>query len=145
MLREIGSARQDVPRGLRHWYQDDYFDLYVWQNDSGAVTAFQLCYDRNRTEGAITWNSTSGFTHDRVDAGEHTPKHAMTPILRADGNPPYFRLYHRFVDAASELPPALRSCLVEHLRAYRVALFGQPRKPRRARPSRVVDSTSGAE
>ena len=104
MLREIGAARADGSRGLRRWFQDDYFDLYLWHDASGEPIGFQLCYDRNRKEGAITWDRVAGFGHDRVDNGEHIARHPMTPILRSDGVPPYFRIYDRFLAASAECP-----------------------------------------
>jgi hypothetical protein len=133
VLREIGPARQDGNHGKRQWFQDEYFDLYVWHDASGAPLAFQLCYDRGGNEGAIRWDRSGGFAHDRVDDGEHSPKRAMTPILRADGAPPYFRVYDRFVAASAACPSAVRTFIIDKLREYRVALFGAPRKPRRVR------------
>jgi hypothetical protein len=130
-VREIGSIRQDSNRGFRRWFQDDYFDLFVWQDADGLPIAFQLCYERNRAEGAISWSAASGFGHARIDAGEQTRKHGMTPILRPDGKPPYFRIYHRFIDASTDWEPALRAFVLERLRDYRRVLFGVHRRPRR--------------
>ena len=148
MLREIGAARADGSRGLRRWFQDDYFDLYLWHDASGEPIGFQLCYDRNRKEGAITWDRAAGFGHDRVDSGEHIARHPMTPILRSDGVPPYFRIYDRFLAASVECPQAVRDFALDRLRAYRAALFGTPRKPHRKRggvslPSPMVTSSWG--
>src|SRR5262245_37573944 len=133
MLREIGSPRQDGIRGVRRWFQDEYFDLYLWHDTSGAPIGFQLCYDRTRKEGAITWDTRGGFGHDRVDDGEPSAFSSMTPILRADGTPPYFRIYDRFLAASIECPQSVRDFAIDRLRAYRIALFGTPRKPRRKR------------
>ena len=133
MLREIGSIRQDSSRGFRRWFQDDYFDLYVWQDAAGVPIAFQLCYERNRGEGAVSWSAASGFNHARVDSGEQPHKHGMSPILRPDSVPPYFRIYHRFIDASTGWEPVLRAFVLERLREYRSVLFGVHRKPRRKR------------
>jgi len=133
MLREIGSTRQDSQRGARRWFQDDYFDLYVWQDTAGRPIAFQLCYERNRAEGAISWSRDEGYTHARVDAGEQAQKHGMTPILRANGALPYFRVYSRFFAASTGWEPTLREFLLQHLRDYRCVIYGTRRKPRRKR------------
>ena len=134
MLREIGSGRPDGSRGLRRWFQDDYFDLYLWHDPSGVPIGLQLCYDRNRKQGAITWDSLSGFGHDRVDDGQPNPFSRMSPILLAtDSPPPYFRVYERFLAASADCPQAVRDFAIDRLRAYRIALFGTPRKPRRKR------------
>lgn len=131
MLHEIGHIRQDSDRGLRRWFQDDYFDLYTWQDANGALVAFQLCYQRNRDEGVVSWTAAEGFSHARVDSGEHPFKHARSPLLRSDGTPPFFRIYSRFLDATRGFEAALREPLLERLREYRGVLFGRRRKPRR--------------
>jgi len=133
-LREIGSVRQDSERGQRRWFQDDYFDLFVWQDERGAPIGFQLCYERSLGERALSWRAEHGFEHSQVDAGRRTgADYAMAPLLRPAADPPYFRIYTRFLEAAEALDPALRAFLLERLRDYRTVLFGVPRKPRRRR------------
>lgn len=139
MLREIGSIRQDSTRGNRRWFQDDYFDVYVWQDAAGEPIAFQLCYARDRNEGALSWSAGEGFSHTRVDTGDGLRRHGMTPILRADGSPPYFRIYNRFIETSRDWEPRLREFLVERLRSYRCILFGTRRTPRR-KPRRRAGS-----
>jgi hypothetical protein len=132
-MREIGPVRQDSERGFRRWFQDEYFDVYVWQDAGGKPIAFQLCYERGRTEGAISWSESAGFAHARVDAGSKQARHAMSPILRPDGIPPYFRIYHRLLVAAADWDPALSTFVLDRLREYRAVLFGRRRTPRRRR------------
>jgi hypothetical protein len=134
-MREIGSVRQDSERGYRRWFQDEHFDLFVWQDGSGRPIAFQLCYDRANAEGAISWSETNGFTHARVDGGAKQAKYAMSPILRANGVPPYFRIYNRFA-ATADWDPGLHRFVMERLREYRRVLFGTRRTPRRRRKAR---------
>ncbi|MGH8635526.1 MAG: hypothetical protein ACREUX_03910 [Burkholderiales bacterium] len=134
-MREIGSVRQDSERGYRRWFQDDYFDLFVWQDAAGRPIAFQLCYDRANAEGAISWSETHGFAHARVDASAKQAKYGMSPILRCDGVAPYFRIYNRFL-AAADWDPGLHRFVVERLREYRRVLFGTRRTPRRRREAR---------
>jgi hypothetical protein len=155
-LREIEPVRQDASCGLRRWFQDDYFDLFLWQDHAGAPLGFQLCYDRSRAEGAISWSTEAGFTHARVDGGDRlSGRHPMSPLLRAAGHPPYFRIYNCFLEASTALEPRLRAFVIERLRDYRTALFGVPRKPpRRFLRSHIrrlrsaagqVDSADGGE
>jgi hypothetical protein len=132
-VREIGPVRQDSDRGSRRWFQDDYFDLFVWEDRAGAPIAFQLCYERGAAEGAISWSVVEGFGHACVDGGRNVGMRSpMSPLLRPDGIPPYFRIYNRLADAA-ELDPTLRAFVLERLRAYRRVLFGTHRRPRRRR------------
>lgn len=138
MLREIGAPRLDEQRRLRRWFQDDYFDLYVWLNDAGHPIAFQLCYDRHRVEGAISWSHRSGYAHARVDDARMTPGMPSTPLLLTGSVAPYFRLYPRFLEAVHDWPEReLRAFMLQHLRAYRRHLFGSRRtirRPRRSEP-----------
>jgi len=131
MLREIGSIRQDSDKGQRRWFQDDYFDLFLWQDATGVPIAFQLCYERTRAEGVIRWSRSEGYAHARVDSGEQAQKLGMAPLLRADGKPPYYRIFNRFLDASHGWEPALAQFLLERLRDYRRVVFGSRRKPRR--------------
>ena len=84
MLQRIRGVRQDEASRERHWFQDDYFDLFVWTEPSGAVVSFQLCYDRPHHERVLAWNWTEGLTHRRVDDGEQTPVKNRSPIMATD-------------------------------------------------------------
>lgn len=85
MLQRIPGVRQDDESKERHWFQDEFFDLFVWTDRSRKITAFQLCYARLDDERVLAWNEAAGFLHRRVDDGEHTPVKNMTPIMVADG------------------------------------------------------------
>jgi hypothetical protein len=41
-LREIGSIRHDSDRGHRRWFQNEYFDVYIWQGARGTPIAFHI-------------------------------------------------------------------------------------------------------
>ncbi len=138
MLREIGQARQDNSRRRRRWFQDDYFDLYVWQDDTGIPVAFQLCYDRHDVEGAISWSGDRGYANARVDDGRMAAGVPSTPLLISAPPPPYFQVYQRFLDAVSDWPePELRSFVSNHLQQYRHHLFGRRRTIRRPGAARA--------
>lgn len=85
MLQRIRGVRQDDAERIREWYQDDYFDLFVWTDTAGAVVAFQLCYDRLNHERVLAWSRDGGFLHRRIDDGEQSPIKNMSPILVTDG------------------------------------------------------------
>jgi hypothetical protein len=85
MLQKIRGVRQDDTLLERQWFQDDFFDLFVWLDQSGTMVSFQLCYDRLNRERVLAWNKASGFIHRRVDDGEQTPVRNMSPIMVSDG------------------------------------------------------------
>ncbi len=86
MLTELTYTRQIQGESNRRWFSDNFFDLIVWFNYDGSIVGFQLCYDKERDQHALTWQKDVGFRHDRIDDGENRigrPK--MTPILISDG------------------------------------------------------------
>jgi len=85
MLRKIRGVRQDDADRERHWFQDDFFDLFAWTDAAGEVVAFQLCYDRLNRERVLSWSESAGFIHRRIDDGEELPVQKMAPIMVADG------------------------------------------------------------
>ena len=101
LLREVGndSRRAGAPQlvdyaGIqqvaggrpRRWFHSESEDLIVWYADDGSIFGFQLCYDKQKSQRALTWLPTSGFSHDRVDDGEGSPlTYKRAPELVADG------------------------------------------------------------
>ncbi len=85
MLQKIHGVRQDDADRERHWFQDDFFDLFAWTDKAGEVVAFQLCYDRLKRERVLAWSGPTGFIHRRIDDGEELPAQKMAPMLVADG------------------------------------------------------------
>ena len=85
MLQKIRGVRQDNADRERHWFQDDFFDLFAWTDTAGEVVAFQLCYDRLKQERVLAWSEPTGFIHRRIDDGEELPVQKMSPIMVADG------------------------------------------------------------
>ena len=82
MLQRIRGVRQDEASRERHWFQDDFFDLFAWTNATGEVVAFQLCYDRLNRERVLSWSESAGFIHRRIDDGEELPGPSATDEVR---------------------------------------------------------------
>jgi hypothetical protein len=85
VLQKIRGVRQDETGRERHWFQDDFFDLFAWTDAAGEVVAFQLCYDRLKRERVLAWSEPNGFIHRRIDDGEDLPVQKMAPIMVAAG------------------------------------------------------------
>ena len=85
MLREMPNTRQIQGEPRRIWFNDNSMDLVVWYEDD-VIIGFQLCYDKQGVEKALTWKKKTGYMHDQVDDGEGRPgKYKSTPILVMDG------------------------------------------------------------
>ena len=86
MLREIKTSKNKDKDFLKRWFNDEIMDLIVWIDEKGSIAKFQLCYDKNFSEHALTWNKSAGFQHNKVDDGEgRAGKHKGSPILVPDG------------------------------------------------------------
>lgn len=117
MLKEFHDVRQRPEEGLRRWFRDDTFDLIVWYSDD-AVSGFQLCYDTDENERAITWYATGSYVHARVDDGERPGGHKSSPVLVSDGVFDATRVAARFLDAAKEMDADVAELVYNRLMAY---------------------------
>lgn len=85
MLYEIKGVKQNPDEDKRRWFTDnEFWDLYIWQNNKSEITGMQLCYNRSFNERALTWFKNRMFNHTKVSQGEGYRN--STPILVADGN-----------------------------------------------------------
>src|SRR4029077_21167283 len=64
MMREIEGVVQGESATRRRWFHDEYFDLFVWQNNARAIESLQLCYGIDSSERALEWRKNRGFFLD---------------------------------------------------------------------------------
>ena len=116
-LREVRDCRQVPGEPRRRWFGSDQLDLIVWCNEAGAPIGFQLCYDLNQTERALTWKPASGFQHNNVDDGESggplRPK--GSPVLVPDGAIDFERLGKLFALANAQVPAEIAAFVAARL------------------------------
>ena len=107
MMREIQGVAQDGSEVQRHWFHDDYFDLFVWQTDQGEIISFQLCYGVDSNEQALVWRKDRGWFQDGKTTVEPVPRKILGTVLAparlagADAEDP---IASRFEFAARSLP-----------------------------------------
>ncbi len=81
MFHEISHLRQSSRSQVKRWFTSRDMDLFVWFRKTEPVR-FQLCYNKQNSEKAISWDFHCGFRHYRVDSGETNPdQHKQTPLL----------------------------------------------------------------
>lgn len=121
MLREIEDVRQFPDEGKRRWFADRDMDLIVWYPDNGSseIIGYQLCYDKQESEHALTWYKERGFVHNRVDDGEVPFSSKMTPVLVLDGLPPMQKIIDAFSTASEMVETPLRDHVLKTLREYK--------------------------
>jgi hypothetical protein len=120
VLVEYRNVRQIRGEGFRRWFSDDYFDLIVWYEGfprrRTGITGFQLCYDRNGYERALTWTRDHGYSHERVDTGEVAGGYLkQTPILVADGVFESGQVAKRFREASKGIDPDIADLVLDKL------------------------------
>ena len=117
MLREWKGVRQRSGEGIRRWFRDDRFDLIVWY-DGDSVEGFQLCYDTDKNERAITWYATGSYVHAKVDDGERSFGTKGAPILVSDGVFEANRVATDFREAASAISSDIAELVYDRLVNY---------------------------
>ena len=116
MLTEFHGVKQEAA-GRRRWFASDALELIVWQDATGGVGGFQLCYAEPDGERALTWRAGEGFALSRVDSGDTNPLKNETPVLRpvpAD-EVPWARIGALFATDGAGLEPALRGLIAARL------------------------------
>jgi hypothetical protein len=120
MLTEFGGLSQEKT-GYRRLFTDDYFDLYLWYDrEGGALTGFQLCYDRVKDPHSLTCSASGSCVHTRIDDGESqgAMHYKGSPILVSDGVFEKDRVLDRFALASELLDPAIRQKVLSAIQTY---------------------------
>jgi hypothetical protein len=123
MLTEIRLRQDEDSR--KHWFQDEYFDLFTWQDATGEMTSFQLCYDRLGEERVISWDCERGFGHHRVDDGESSPHKNMSPVFVKNGVFPSDDVLPKFIHSSKQISQDISNFVVQKLNEYILLISDQ--------------------
>jgi hypothetical protein len=78
-----------------------------------------LCYDIKGDQHALTWREGSGFSHNRVDAGEDSIyRYKMTPVLVLDGVFDPATIAERFKRESEAIDETVANFVSEKLMQY---------------------------
>jgi hypothetical protein len=134
MLREVLVVEQTNPAFKRRWFENDYFDLFVWQDSGGAFVRFQLCYDVELNERALVWSNLEGFYHDGVDHGDEPGGTlGQAPIFVRDGKFDPGTVVPRFESEAAQMPGDVRDFVLAKMREHLIELHRQKMGRKRVR------------
>jgi hypothetical protein len=118
VLVEFKNVRQEPGKGPRRWFEGSLYELVVWYRpDAVTIDGFQIIYQRDQQERALTWRAGEGFRHGRVDAGTESPLKNLTPIVLPNGSIPWPEVLGEFDTHAATLEPALRDFVRARLEA----------------------------
>lgn len=131
MLREI-TVRRGLPGTGRRWFTDTDMDLYVWL-DKQMPVRFQLAYNKQKQERALSWDRNIGFTADQVDDGDtRNGRYKMSALfLPASDQVDIMQLAARFLRASEQIDPMLADFIYARLLEY-------PRQDRRHANPRIA-------
>ena len=120
MLKELHlSQNNESPTACKRWFQDDYFDLFTWEDrQTREVISFQLCYDRLGKERVLSWDQYRGFGHHRIDDGEYSPHKNMTPIFVTGGNFASDEVLSRFSKESTQIDEKIKQFISQKLIEY---------------------------
>ncbi len=117
MLREIDNISQPEGEPKRRWFSSSEMDLILWLEGHEPI-GFQLCYDKGKDEHAFTWMKNCGWTHRRIEDGEHIgAHHKMTPILVPDGIMDVSRIQAEFEAASAGIDGEVKELVLRVLRS----------------------------
>ena len=118
MLREIGDVRQVPGEPRRRWFSDEEFDLIVWFDPEAQIIGFQLCYDKETEQKALTWLKHEGYRHSRIDDGDNPGKMKASPVLEANGHLDREGLGRRFLESKGDVPENIADFVYDSITQY---------------------------
>ena len=121
MLKELIDVAQIPGERRRRWFTDDHFDLIVWFDEGDSISGFQLCYNKEADERALTWKRETLYTHHRVDDGEANTLRNATPILVADGTCDYLGVADRFMQENKIIDQAVADFVLKKILQYEIS------------------------
>ena len=125
MLTELKGISQKKEKYHRRWFEDGYFELIVWEDDSGGVRGFQLCYERYGNERILTWKDDTGFDHEKIDDSRAMGSMPATAILVPDGLFPADRIIERFRKSAATIEKGIAEFVLGKLVEFRGTHLGR--------------------
>ncbi|MBT3275974.1 MAG: hypothetical protein HN368_22690 [Spirochaetales bacterium] len=119
-MYEIKYVQQRQGERLRRWFTDDYWDLFIWIEETGEISEFQLCYGKPNEERALDWNRNRGYRHSKVSessSGRIGPS-METPILVQDGLFSKETTTERFLNDSTGIDPKVRDFVHQKIRDF---------------------------
>ena len=119
MLKECKDIRQNEGEPFRRLFADRAASLYVWTEPDGRICMFQLCYDQENHEKALTWRESSGFTHRSVNTGEtHPLEYKKSPMLTCAGYFDKERVLSELRHTCSDMDQTIASFVLQTISGY---------------------------
>jgi hypothetical protein len=122
MLREIRDVKQASREPRRRWFSDANFDLILWVDPEDQIIGFQLCYDKESRQKALTWLKEKGYQHNRIDDGDNPGKMKASPVLEPNGHFDSEGIARRFLENKGDVPEKIADCVYDRIMNFRESL-----------------------
>ena len=89
----------------------------MWQEEGGRITGFQLCFDKDTNERALTYSEADGYSFDDV----HTEVSSLdmgSPVLRGGAELPFPHLLALLTERGAGIDSRVLRYVKEKLEAY---------------------------
>ena len=120
-MREINKkfVKQVDGEANRRWFEDNFFDLMIWEEKNGKIIAFQLSYDKHLNQHAITWNEENGYIHNKVDDGENRDgKYKASPVMLLDGVFDFKTIAEKFKKSSKGIETKISTFVYDKISKY---------------------------
>ena len=108
MLRLIKTDKPSINQLQRLWFSDLEHDLFIWLNQDNHPVSFQFSYNKSQNEHIFNWHQQTGYSHDKVDDGEHEiTRYKMTPVMIPDWEIDIEKISRIFKLISTEIQPEL--------------------------------------
>jgi hypothetical protein len=94
-------------------------DLIVWFEPGGQIIGFQLCYDKETDQKALTWLKGGGYQHSRIDDGDNPGKMKASPVLEANGYFDREGIGRLLRESRGHVPEEIADCVYSRITQYR--------------------------
>ncbi len=117
MLREIKAVRQIHGEPRRRWFEDDYFDLIIWQDEGEDILGFELHFDKKASPQAVRWDKPNRFEFFSVDDGEfRADRFKMAPVLMPARKNLHVPVAYKFRVESNNIQPRISSFIFDKLK-----------------------------
>jgi hypothetical protein len=117
MLREIKQVRQTPGQPFRRWFNDELLDLFVWHDEVGRINGFQLCFDKDTAERALTYSERDGYRLEDMQT-EESSLDMGSPVLGGVSTLPFPFLLAQFNERGASIDSRVFLYVMEKLEAY---------------------------
>lgn len=123
-LSENPTVRQRPEEGFRRWFVNSYFDVILWYESArGALTGFQLCYNRGADERAFTWYRDKRSSHYVSSGGEPvrgggTTRRMATAVLHGNAGAVPREILERLERERGDLDPGTLAMIIREAERF---------------------------